>query len=88
MEEIYNIKIVCRPEQPEKEIYLNQLRCQEAQSPAVRCALQFLEAFSPELLVNRLAEKQKNAVLVFRTSSAQMQEFSRALAGELPPEER
>ena len=71
----YNIKFVCRPDST--ELYINNILQENADFSdiPVQRARQFLDSFAPEQLLRKLTAQEKNAVLVFRTSSSQMQAF-------------
>lgn len=57
------------------EIYLNDLPHEDTDIPELRYAMQFFEAFSPGELLRKLTAQEENAVIVFRTSSEQIQAF-------------
>ena len=77
MNQNHQIKCICRLEENQfhQEILVDNQHQDSASLPEIPYALQFLEAFAPEQLLRRLTAQEKNAVLVFRTSSAQIQPF-------------
>ncbi len=70
------IKIICRIEQ---DRFHQEIQNPLADAEMQKYALLFLNAFSPEHLLRKLAEQTgQNAVLVFRTSDTQMKRFYEA----------
>ncbi len=78
-EECYKIKIVCRLTEDlhyQQEIFIDGQPCTSIPD-TVQAAERFLDAFSPETQLRNAEEEldSTNIVLVFRTSSEQMQPF-------------
>ncbi len=61
--------------------YENNILQREPDRQKFQYALQVFKAFSPETLFRKLPEK---AVIVFRTDTGQMQQFSELLQGKFP----
>ena len=63
------------------EIYIDNILQEHTDSSEVRYAMEFFEAFTPELLLEKLTAQTENAVIVFRTSTEQMEKFVQVMQG-------
>ena len=77
MNQNHQIKCICRLEENQfhQEILIDNQRQNSDFLPEISYALQFLNAFAPEQLLRELTAHEENAVLVFRTDSAQIHLF-------------
>ncbi|MBR4320721.1 MAG: hypothetical protein IKI37_09765 [Oscillospiraceae bacterium] len=77
MNQNHKIKCICRLEknQFQQKIFVDNQMQSSSFLPEISYALQFFNAFAPEQLLRELTAHEENAVLIFRTDSAQIHVF-------------